>query len=428
MLLFGLFAAEGCKKPEDDLGLSVLDPADALGTIRTDTISIVSWTRTGDPVQTSALSLNEVGSYLDPLFGRVVASTVAQLRLSVNNVGPADPSLICDSLILSMAYTSVDPIYGNHTAQHIRVYRLNEDLTTDSIYRSNRLPAWDNVDLVRDPSRQFTPYPLDSPMVGGVRVLPQLRIPLDTTLGNTLLAQWGGPNVADNAAFLAYFKGLYVVPDDQGQPDGGVWRFNLLSGASKMTLYYHSGTDTATKAFDFVIGSSSVHYTHVRFDRSVASDPNIEQALSDTARGQQVTYIQSMGGLRPEVRFPHLDRYANTDLHTLAKAELIITVVNDDAVSYPPPGQLFALRKDAEGIDRFLPDQDAAIGGLYDATTKEYRFNMTRWVQGIINGTYANTGLSFVPSGTGITVNRAALSGPQNATNPMKLVLTFTTY
>ncbi len=428
MLLFGLFASEGCKKPEDDLGLSVLDPADTLGTIRTDTVSIVSWTRPGDSVQTSGLSANEIGSYLDPQFGKVSTGTATQLRLSVNSVGPADASLICDSLVLSLAYSSVDPIYGSSTAQSIRVYRLDEDLTTDSIYRSNRAPVWINQDLVKDPTRQFAPFPLDSPMVGGVRVTPQLRIQLDTVLGNALLEQWGGANVADNTAFLAFFKGLYVVPDDQGQPDGGVWRFNLLSGASKMTLYYHSDTQPVTTPFDFVIGSGSVHYTHVVFDHGAATVPGVPQALSDITLGQQTTYIQSMGGLRPEIRFPHLDRYANTNLHTLAKAELIISVNNDDADSYPPPSQLFALRKDAEGVDRFLPDQDATIGGLYDATAKEYRFNMTRWVQGIINGTYANTGLSFVPAGTGITVNRAALAGPQNPTNPMKLVLTFTTY
>lgn len=112
MLLFGLFAAEGCKKPEDDLGLSVLDPADTLGTVRTDTVSIVAWTRIADSVQTSALSSNEIGSYLDPQFGRVTTGTVTQLRLSVNDVGPADESLVCDSLVLSLAYSTVDPYYG----------------------------------------------------------------------------------------------------------------------------------------------------------------------------------------------------------------------------------------------------------------------------------------------------------------------------
>ena len=431
MLLFGLFAAEGCKKPEDDLGLSVLDPADTLGTVRTDTVSIVAWTRTGDSVQTSALSSNEVGSYLDPQFGRVTTGTVTQLRLSVNDVGPADESLVCDSLVLSLAYSTVDPYYGTLDPQTIRVFRLNEDLTTDSIYRSNRQPVTDNVDLVQEGSSlHFTPFPVDSPLVGGVRVTPQLRIPLSTDLGKELLGLWGQPTLADNASFLAFFKGLYVVPDETGQSPstGGIWRFNLLNGASKMTLYYHDGAGV-NSSFDFIIGSSGVRYTYAKFDRSSAT--GITQALSDTSQGQQVTYIQAMGGLRPEIRFPYLDRYANSPYQTLAKAELIVSVANDDTASYPPPSLLYPLRKDADGIDRFLPDQDpglGVLGGFYEAETKEYHFNMTRWVQGVINGTYANTGLAFVPGSSGISVNRAALAGPQHPDHPMKLVLTFTTY
>jgi hypothetical protein len=46
----------------------------------------------------------------------------------------------------------------------------------------------------------------------------------------------------------------------------------------------------------------------------------------------------------------------------------------------------------------------------------------------VINGTYANTGLSLVPGSNGVSVNRAALAGPLNPDGPMQLVLTFTTY
>ncbi|MBK7286283.1 MAG: DUF4270 family protein [Flavobacteriales bacterium] len=195
---------------------------------------------------------------------------------------------------------------------------------------------------------------------------------------------YGASPLADNASFLAFFKGLSVVPDETGQSPstGGIWRFNLLNGASKMTLYYHDGAGV-NSSFDFIIGSSGVRYTYAKFDRSSAT--GITQALSDTSQGQQVTYIQAMGGLRPEIRFPYLDRYANSPYQTLAKAELIVSVANDDTASYPPPSLLYPLRKDADGIDRFLPDQDpglGVLGGFYEAETKEYHFNLTRSVQG----------------------------------------------
>lgn len=103
----------GCKKPEDDLGLSVLDPADTLGTIVIDTTHLIAWPKEDEPVRTSVLSTTLLGSYVDDVFGPVIAGTATQLRLSVNNIGPADPTLVCDSLVLSMAYSIVAPIYGD---------------------------------------------------------------------------------------------------------------------------------------------------------------------------------------------------------------------------------------------------------------------------------------------------------------------------
>ena len=78
-------------------------------------------------------------------------------------------------------------------------------------------------------------------------------------------------------------------------------------------------------------------------------------------------------------------------------------------------------------MDRQLPDE-ATSGYAYDPVAKQYSMNITRYVQGVINGTYLNTGLSLVPGSSGVSVNRATLSGPHFPDRPMKLKLTFTTY
>lgn len=428
----GLVALGGCRKPEDDLGLSVLDPADTLGTVLTDTSSIISWPRQDSAVRTSTLSANLLGSYVDDVFGPVSTGIATQLRLSVNNIGPADPSLVCDSLILSFAYTTTTPLYGDLDPQVIRVFRLTEDLHTDSIYKNNHQPAADVIDLVQGAPRLFTPSPTAGPVIGGDTLEPQVRIPLSTDLGNELLGLWGSATLADNASFLAYFKGLVVRPDNPGQAplQGGAWRLNLLSGSSKMTLHYHNGAGEAL-TFDFIIGSSSMRYTFSTFDHAAASLPELPLALADSTHGQSATYVQSLGGLRTELRFPWLDQYRSTPYRAVAKAELVVPVAGDFHDTYLPPDQLFAFRKADDGTDLLVPDQIAGqgtVGGFYDAEANEYRFNLTRWVQGVINGTYANTGLSLVPGSNGVSVNRTALAGPLHATSPMKLVLTFTTY
>ncbi|MEO8733308.1 MAG: DUF4270 family protein [Flavobacteriales bacterium] len=434
LLLFSLLASQGCRKPEDGLDHELLNPSDTLGTFRTDTTSIIAWPAEDDSVRTSgSLPADELGSYMDDRFGYVGASTVTQVRLSVNNVGPADPSLVCDSLILTLAYTTDDPVYGDPDPQTIKVFQLNEDLSADSIYKSNREPVIDMNDLVQGSPRIFTPSPTTGPVLDGDTLEPQLRIPLSTDLGNSLLAQWGQATLADNTSFLAFFKGLAIMPDNVGQSplQGGIWRFNLLSGASKMTIYYHNA-DSVASTFDFMIGTSSAKYTYVRHDHSAASVPGLPQALSDSTLGQVETYVQALGGIRTELRFPYLDHYPNAQLKALAKAELIVPISGEYHDTYVPPQQIFTFRKGDDGKDSFIPDQSYSntTSGIYDDVNKEYHFDVTRWVQGVLNGTYPNTGLSLKPySYLGITfVNRAVLAGPSNPDTPMKLVLTFTTY
>lgn len=432
LLALGILLPSGCKKPEDELGLSILDPADTLGTVRIDSTRIIAWPRADEPVRTSVLSANLVGRYTDDQFGPVATGMVSQLRLSVNNVGPADPALVCDSLVLALAYSTTDPVYGDLDPQVIRVFRLDEDLSTDSIYLSDRQPLIMGADLVDGAPRTFTPSPTTGPTIGGDTLVPQLRIPLDPALGQELLTQWGQPVLADNASFLAYFKGLYVVPDNPGQAplQGGAWRINPLSGASKMTLYYRDG-EGVQSTFDFIIGSGAVRYTTGVLDHAAATEPALPQALADSSLGQVNCFVQGLGGLRTELRFPFLDQYANGPYRALAKAELIVPIAGTYHQTYTPPAQLFAFRKAEDGTDLLVPDQVAGqgvVGGFFDAEHQLYRFNLTRWAQGVINGTYDNTGLALVPGSNGVTVNRAALAGPLHPENPMKLVLTFTTY
>ncbi|MFT3884605.1 MAG: DUF4270 family protein [Flavobacteriales bacterium] len=432
MLLFGLFVGTGCKKPEDDLGLDLLNPADTLGLRIVDTTSILAWPKVPPTFSTTNLSLNLVGAYVDDRFGKVSVSTVAQLALSASNVGPANPDLVCDSLVLSLVFYAADPTYGDLDPQTISVRRLTEDLSTDSLYRNDRAPQVDATDLVEGAPRMFTPDTLDAVVVDGDTLTPQVRIRLSNALGQELLGHWGGSELADNASFVSYFKGLEIAPNDPGMAalHGGVWNFNLRDGNSKLALYYHDRSVNTPQHFDFVFGTSSIRYTHSTFDRGQATDPRLVNALTDSTLGQQEVYVQCLGGMRTEVRFPFLDRYAGTSLMAVAKAELVVPLSGTYHATYEPPPVIYAYRKASDGTDLTVPDQDPAlgsVGGTFDAAAQEYRFNLTRWVQGVINGTYDNTGLAVVAGSSGVSANRATLMGP-GASNPMKLRLTFTTY
>ena len=102
--LFALALASGCRKPEDELGLGVLPAESVVGTVVIDTTHITAWTIIPEPGKTSALSRNVLGTYLDPDFGLVTAGLVAQVRMNAGSVTTDPSDLICDSLVLSLAY------------------------------------------------------------------------------------------------------------------------------------------------------------------------------------------------------------------------------------------------------------------------------------------------------------------------------------
>lgn len=433
LLLFCTALLFGCRKPDEDLGLDLL-PGEELG-LSFDTVPIRAFSFPDSAIRTSGLSRNLVGSYSDPDFGTLRASTVVQLRLTTNNIGQGLEviGLVPDSIVLALAYETPSYGYGNLHPQVFTVHELTEDLSVDSLYHSDDFPQVASEDLVAEHASLLTPEPFTSPEIGGVTALPQLRIRLKESLARRFLSAFNTPDLVDNTAFLTFFKGLQVGVENgtQAPYQGGVLHFNTQSSASKVTVYYKdtlSSDPQLPRVLDLAISSNSVRYTTVERDRTQAV--MLVQALSDTSALAPSTYVQALGGLRTAIRFPELE-VRTAEGKALSKAELVVPVSGVFYPSYGPPAQLFVFRKGSAGGDVFLPDQlqgIQAIGGNYDAATNAYVFNITRYVQGVFSGTFTNGGLELASGSAGVSVNRVVLCGPQHPTTPMQLQLTFTTY
>jgi hypothetical protein len=206
----------------------------------------------------------------------------------------------------------------------------------------------------------------------------------------------------------------------------------MLDANTKMTLYYNDQTPGAEEdslSFDFIINSNAARYTLTEFDHGQALTPDLPMALMDTTLMER-TFVQAAAGLRSVVVAPYVDKFKDVGLDALSKVELIMPLDNAYYPFYAPSEQLFVFRKNEEGKDALIPDQNSIYGselGILDLEKGEYRFNITRYFQGLITGDYPNTGLYVVSGNSGVSVNRTILHGPDHPMEPMRIALTFTT-
>ncbi|MBL7954098.1 MAG: DUF4270 domain-containing protein [Flavobacteriales bacterium] len=437
---YGLLAAvlcmalfQSCRKPEEDLGLELL-PGAPLGLV-SDTTEVEAFTFADSAVQTSGLSRSLVGSYVDPDFGLLKASLVAQLRLTANSIGQGQDNsgLVADSIVLALAFETPNTHYGNLDPQHFMVQELSAGLSIDSVYRSDRQPAVLEEDLVALHGGEITPNPFVNAFVGDDTLGPQVRIPLKLSLAERFLDAFGTSDLADNTSFLEFFKGIKVSVSNPSQLpyQGGILHINTIGTGTKVTVYYHDELNQPElgRTFDLLISTGSVRYNAVERDRSLAVNPGLAQALADPDGEQATVFLQTLGGYRTAVRFPELLALAGQD-RIVSKAELIVPLNGSFYPYYAPPPTILLFR-DNNGADAFLPDQLAGvtgIGGDFSVSEKVYRFNITRYVQQVMNGTLPDDGIMLVAGSSGVSANRAVICGPDHPSTPMRLLLTFTTY
>jgi len=423
-ILFLITFLFSCEEP-NTVGLDVQPPDDKFNVINTDTISLITYTVIEDSIRTDETELNLLGSNYDPVFGKNSASFYTQLRLSSNNAN-FGTNPIADSIVLTLKYKTV---YGDTSSlQTIKVYELNNSIYKDSAYYSNMDIITTGVTLA---SKTFAPKIKDSIYVDGIKQAPHLRIPLSSTLAQTFINASATTPLSDNTNFLEFFKGLYVTSMPVSDK-GAIISFDLLNSVSGITLYYHNDAADSLK-YKFVINENCARFNHFNHSNYLYSDPYmLSQILGDTAKGDSILYLQSMAGLKIKIQYPFLLNLVKTGRIAINKANLIIPVDIDDITlsENSPPPQLVVVEEE-DGKIRFLADQYDGMtyfGGAYNSTTKEYRFNIGRHIQQVVNGVKDNIGLYLMvwTSNKPNIANRVVIKGSKRNSGKLRLQLTYT--
>jgi len=422
-LFFALVALAlgSCQKPDVTGGLGMLPEEDLIGAFRTDTVTLVIQTEKEDSLRTDELSVALIGSYIDPVFGVVNATTVTQVRLSTSSV-TFPVAYAVDSVVLVLEYDGY--LYGRQGSPYFVVNEVNEPLVLQDSYYSNRQLAVFPENLMREGQERQTIRPsisaVNSPL------FPPLRLNLKTSLGEKLMSPDDPTALTSDANFRSYFKGLQV--GTLAEPNSGVFNVDLTDVASRLVVYYRDfdGQEPDTTTYTFSITSDCARFT--RFDQYYGGTAlaGIEEApLSN----QALCYLQAGSGTKVRIDIPYLQDFNTFDRRTINGAQLIVPFEND--TKFRAQDQLALLYLDAQGVLRALPDQAAqTIGGLGDFARNEYRFRIARYIQQVLNGEITSQGLYLLSTRAGVTVNRVVCHGPAHTLGQpfsnMRLVLTFT--
>jgi hypothetical protein len=411
-----LFSLIACRKINEstELGYDLIPPIDNITTFDTSLAVLTDnmlFNDTGDVDFADDLAIGTINN--DPEFGSTKADAYFTIRPIVFGGLPFldrdVDSFEVDSVVLQLAYKGA---FGDTiTPQTFNVYRIanNSDFHDTAFYK------YDHPDFAIDPtllgSKTFSFNQLndsvpvirkgDTTKVGNV-----LRITLNSSLGDTLHG-FDTTGYKTDLAFKSLFKGLAIKTNGSGN---GLGYFSMADFETKLTVYYTAqvdGKDSSAKT-DFVHmyvqPSNGVKKTSpVNYQNGQANiirrtnGGNYQTYLTNATAEDDRLYIQSMPGSAGHIKIPALSSLPNSVVH---RAELIMYKVPSAMENiFTAPSRLFLDKISNAGDTAYVFQKDLynssgtlqyeIFGGLADRNNV-YKFNITRYVQGIVSNKERN--------------------------------------
>jgi hypothetical protein len=416
--ILALFVTSSCKKEQTGIGQNQIDQDALLNGQKVDTFSLFSYNYLEDSLSTENPALSVLGSYHDPVFGKVDASFYTQIRLASSNPNFGDTSsIILDSFVLALRYSGYQ---GGLDEQTFEVYELDEAIESSSdvtYYEFSELNV--KSQNIIDPSRAtFKPNPTASVLIDTALSLPQMRLHLDTNIAKNFINEASvGTSFSSNDNFLNYFKGLKIKTNNpsQAKGEGGVFYFNTIDGNSKLTIFYrqlelvNGELKMVKKRYDLVMNTACEDFNH--FERDFTGT-KVADVLADKSQGQFEFYAQAFG-LRSMIEIPSLKEIpSNVIIH---KAELFFPVQQHIGSKYQNSSSItVATKTHVDSLQLQLVNVAS-----YSEFTSGYTFSIQNYVQEVISGRINNVGIILSPRNLINSAERITFNGP-NTDNKLK--------
>ncbi len=411
------FLSNGCKDPIiEDTDLLTAD--DELNLAK-DSLNVKVFSFYEEKTAGNTSSTAVLGSMNDPAFGKTYGSFYTQLRLGSNNVTFGTNPVI-DSAVLSFAYGSSYGSFKN--GMTINVFEINQSILDSTTYYTSDAFS---VNIPRIGQLIFDqPNVTDSVRTAFGNFAPHLRIPLTKTFAQHLLDT--DTNILETpASFLSYFKGVYVTTNTNYITDAVLY-LNLNSPLSRITLYYHNDTEDSL-SFDIQVSGNKVNHV----DHEYAGSPAAESINNPNPAGEEKIFLQGGIGTRGKILIQNLDSLPKNI--AINKAELIFTQSSADT-TFAAPLVLDLFRIDDAGAIAQLEDDGLShFGGVRVAETVDgitlnrYRFNIRKYFQRLVDGTYNNNGLYLQILSPHTNLERLVIANPSaDEKQKVQLAITYT--
>lgn len=396
----------GCENEASDLGGNIMPPGEKINVKYTDDFTLDAYTYSADSVRSDKMGRALLGSKVDPVFGTSKADFITQARLYEPKDFGTDP--VADSLVL---FLLTDGFYGDgETKQILEVYELTKNFYKDSLYYSNL--SLEGI--------------LNESLIGTTTFQPNdtlVSVKLDVSIAQKIVDF--GNYEHQETEFLEVFKGLYVTSENVLE-GGGIINLNLLFFDSKLTIYYH--TDTDTISYDFVINESSVRINRFSHDYETADVAykisHLDDSILDT-----VIYTMGMGGVYTLIDLSFLESWRDSMPVAINNAEIIVSLSAYDPFSemFPPPVKLEL--KTMNENNKFILVFDALLGddyfgGKLDEENGLYHFKITNHLQDFLLGKTDDLTVYLFVGDSNISPYRVVLSNGENS-NKIQLKLTY---
>lgn len=410
-----ILGINSCKKTYSPFGTETLNPEELLASGGIDTFALNTYSKLQDSAYTFGVSNFVLGSMHDPKMGIMNASFYSQFDYtgSLNQGNGGTP--VIDSVVLSLRYVE---FYGSLDPVTFQVFELQGDMSTDSNYFRFSTVAHLPTNLVDPSSALQTPDPSKDVVVDGDTLNPQLRIKLNNAWGATILNEgFNGTAFDSHEAFRNFFKGLYVRVQETNPAvgEGSILYLDPDNKDTKITFYYHMSGETDPLNFSISVTDDCAYFNHVEFDQTGYPSESI---LSNPSIGQTQFYAQAFN-LKGIVEFPGVNNIpSNSVIHA---ALLELPVEYQSFTTYYPSPSMTVLYKIAAGT----------TGGSisYNNNRKSYLFDLRDYIQEIVNGKVANTGIEVGPSKYSSSAERIIFNGQatSNKKRP-RLIIKYTTF